>query len=496
MKSKRWVKMTALFLVLSVLLAGCASGAGTSADKTATTAGVSTSASTTTTTIEAATTTTEPTTTATTTTVTTDEYGNVITTNDPFATITTTTTGVVEPTIPVVQGDSGAAGRVVELTESVTPRVVSGKDATESRFKTAYAEFAIDLLQGAMKASGGANTVISPLSVYSSLSMVANGASGTTKTEMEQAMGGISVADLNKYLYDFVAGMPVNEWMTFEVANSIWIDKKQNVSVPKSFLQTAADYYEAQVFKDTFDKNTAGNINNWISERTDGLVNKLLDSDDTAGAAMILLNTVLFEATWSSRFSTSDVADGVFVSASGQQRTVPMMSKREKMKYIVMNNAVGFAKEYAGSKFSFVALMPNVGTSVEQFAQQLTAEKLQTAFNSAATTLKVTMPKFSIEQTLDLEELLTGMGVKTAFTAHANFSGLDSTGGMYLDKAMTGARIEVNENGTKAAAATHYSEIKSAQVVPVTLDRPFIYMITDNSTGLPLFIGSVTDIGK
>lgn len=452
MKMNVFLKLIALAAVCS-LLVGCAAGIG---------------GSTTTTDKSTTTTVTHVTTTAPTTTVTTK-------------TVTTTT----------VQPKQNA----VDLMAKVSAKKIADK-AVDDTFFNAYTQFALDFFKAAKNESGGDNILVSPLSVQLAMAMLANGASGNTQKEIEEALGGLSVGELNQYLYNYIIGLPIGEAYKLQLANVIWFNKNSNVNVKQSFLQTNANYYDASMYESVFNKQTVNEVNAWVKDRTNGMIDSVVEDLDEADV-MLLINTLLFEADWQNTYGNGHLSSGVFTTQSGKERQVTMMQQVEEMKYITTADATGFAKPYKDGYYSFVALLPDKTVGIDQYIASLTVEKVQTALNSGITRMRASIPKFTYEYDADMNDILSDMDINAAFDLQkADFSGISESGGLYLDEVVHKTKIELSEEGTKAGAVTTARVTKSASTISVTLGRPFVYMIVDNTTDLPIFMGAVTDISE
>ena len=178
-----------------------------------------------------------------------------------------------------------------------------------------------------------------------------------------------------------------------------------------------------------------------------------------------------------------------------------MMTSEERL-YLCDENSTGFIKNYSGGKYSFAALLPNEGIDIYEYIQGLTGERLQNTFDGAqASAVKATMPKFSYEYESSLNDALKKLGMNSAFDeSKADFSkmGKSSNGNIFISEVKHKTFICVDERGTKAGAVTSVAMDNGAadpmSMHSVKLDRPFVYMIIDNDTNLPLFIGAVTDI--
>ena len=392
--------------------------------------------------------------------------------------------------------------QAADLMEGISAKSVSGK-ATDDRFISSQAELAVKLFKSCVDESDNRNLLISPLSIQLALAMTANGANGQTKKEMGKLLGGdIPLEELNEYLYAYVKSLPSEEKYKLEIANSIWIrDDEERLTVEKDFLQTNADYYGAQAYKEPFDQQTVKNINDWVNEHTDGMIKKIID-EIAPDEVLHLINAIAFDAEWETPYEKFCVNDGTFTSVSGEERNVKMMHSTEH-KYIETDNAKGVIKNYKDGKYAFAALLPDEGVDLYDYINSLSAEKLMAAMEGAEIEPVITaIPKFSYEYGLFIEDILAELGMPTAFSDEADFSGIVGTSDeIQISKVLHKTFISVDEHGTKAAAITDVATKDSAAMMPedqkeVILDRPFVYMIIDNATNLPIFIGTVTDIEK
>ncbi len=239
-------------------------------------------------------------------------------------------------------------------------------------------------------------------------------------------------------------------------------------------------------------------VNDWVNEHTDGMIPKLLDKVDP-NIFMYLVNAIVFDAGWKEAYEESDVKDGIFTNEDGTETTVSMMRSGEEILYKDAD-AIGFAKPYAGDRYRFVALLPNEGVSLDDYIASLTAEKLKALLaNGQHADVIATMPKFKQECTYSLNETLKTMGMQDAFIpGSADFHHIANRDDLFIGSVVQKTFIEVSETGTKAAAATGVG--MAADCVPtythIDLNRPFLYMIVDNQTNLPLFIGTVAELSE
>ena len=397
---------------------------------------------------------------------------------------------------------TGCATKVqaADLMEGVKANTVPGK-AADDAFAQSQMRLAVDLFQSSVLESKDENVLISPLSIQLALAMTANGADGDTKAEMEALLGGeISLEDLNEYLYSYVNNLPSAEKYKLQIANSIWFrDDEGRLQVEKDFLQKNANYYGAQAYKAAFDDQTLKDINNWVKDHTDGMIDSILDQIDE-DAVMYLINALVFDAEWQHVYDKSDVYKGKFTNIGGTEKQVDMMHSEETV-YLQDENAIGFMKPYSGSKYNFAVLLPNEGVDIYEYIAGLTGEELmETLSTPQFGMVMATLPKFSYEYELTMNDVLKELGMPSAFSGDtADFSKMahSSRGNIYIGDVLHKTFISVDELGTKAGAVTKVQmndESAPMSEWVVTLNRPFVYMIIDNETNLPVFIGTVMDV--
>ena len=257
--------------------------------------------------------------------------------------------------------------------------------------------------------------------------------------------------------------------------------------------------YGAQAYKAAFDDQTLKDINNWVKDHTDGMIDSILNQIDE-DAVMYLINALVFDAEWQHVYDKSDVYKGKFTNIGGIEKQVDMMHSEETV-YLQDENAIGFMKPYSGSKYNFAVLLPNEGIDIYEYIAGLTGESLmETLSTPQLGMVMATLPKFSYEYELTMNDVLKELGMPSAFSGStADFSKMaqSSRGNIYIGDVLHKTFISVDELGTKAGAITKVQmndESAPMSEWVVTLNRPFIYMIIDNETNLPVFIGTVMDV--
>lgn len=408
--------------------------------------------------------------------------------------------------LPLLLSAAGCAGgrqpaetvyapQSADLMENITAHAADGT-APDAEFRRAQMQFTMQLCSQVMTARKGENTMLSPYSVMQALGMTANGAAGETQTQMLSVLAGqMSAEQLNNYLCAWRKAQGDSENSHLETANAIWMRDTPALNVHEPFLQTNADYYDAAAHKAAFDQDTVREINSWVSDRTEKMIPKLLDS--ISGDAMLyLVNAAAFEAKWISPYSRETVQKDWFFPQDGGKQSVQMMHSTEYV-YLQGGGAVGFEKPYEGN-YLFAAILPPEGTSPAEWLVQQSADSVLAMLDSAESAdVYAAMPKFSYDTDSELSGVLKAMGMELAFSDDADFTAMaDIDARLAISRVIHKTHIEVDTDGTKAAAATAVEMRCQGAMEPqdyytVDLNRPFLYMILDTETNLPVFIGSV-----
>lgn len=239
-------------------------------------------------------------------------------------------------------------------------------------------------------------------------------------------------------------------------------------------------------------------INLWVEAQTNEKIRDLIPEGVLNELTrLVITNAVYFKAAWLSPFDPANTKNGSFTLLDGTQVEVPMMHQSSSMRAYVSQDVQAVELPYEGGTYSMVALMPTAG-SLDTFEQSLTAESLQDILNQLErASVTLSMPKFKFDAAFALNDALEGMGMTDAFDPmKANFSGMDGTTSLYISSALHKAFVDVNEEGTEAAAATAVAiGLTSApgQSYTIMLDHPFLFLIRDNATGTLLFVGRMAD---
>jgi serine protease inhibitor len=385
------------------------------------------------------------------------------------------------------------------LMDNIKPQKVENVELKD-QFLQSTADFSIELFKKSY--TKGKNSLVSPTSVYLALGMTANGADGSTLKEFEGLLGknGINIKDLNVYYNNLSRKLTNIESGKINLANSIWYRQDESLTVKRDFLQTNADYYNASAYKADFNsEDTVKDINNWVKNNTGNLIDKIIDKIDSE-TIMYLINAVYFEDQWEKPYLKENIRKNSFELADGTSKSVDFMYSQEES-YLKNDRAQGFIKPYKNGKYSFVALLPDKGISIDSFVSSLSGESFRNLLkNSSEEKVDAALPKFKADYKIELVEPLKQMGLKHCFdSGKANFTkmGSSSFGNIYVGDVLHKTFITVDEQGTKAGAVTKV-EMKAESAVMthrVILNRPFVYAIVDNGTKLPLFLGTMVNPG-
>ena len=362
----------------------------------------------------------------------------------------------------------------------------------------AVSDFGLRLVQNAMEP--GENTLISPLSVLSALAMTMNGAEGETLTQMETVFG-MTAEELNPFFAGYLEHAAEQESVKLSLANAIWFKNDPKLVVEDAFLQTNANYYQADIYKSAFDEGTRKDINTWVEQRTDGMIPEVLD-EIPEEAIMYLVNALTFEGEWREPYYEYQVHEGSFTTEDGIEQNVELMYSDEGY-YLSDENATGFLKYYKGGEYAFVALLPNEGISVEDYVNSLSGQQLQEMLSEPENVcVYAAIPKFEAACDYEMSEVLVQMGMNDAFDWRvADFSRMgryeEEGKNICLNRVIHKTFISVAEQGTKAGAATVVeatAEGAALEMQEVILDRPFVYMLIDCDSNTPLFIGTLMTV--
>ena len=357
--------------------------------------------------------------------------------------------------------------------------------------------FALEIFPALNALQEDENILISPFSISTALSMTYNGARGETQNAMAEVLGfsDMSVDDVNqayKNLTDHLLG--ADNKVTLDIANSIWAD--EDFGVDSAFTAVNREYYNAESNTLDFgDPASVATINRWVSDKTHEKIESIIE-DIPPAAVMYLINALYFKAVWTWEFDPDQTVDWTFYRYDGGTETVRMMNQIAEFYYYRNEDLQIVDLPYGDEKFSMTLILPASGTDINDFIADITRSQWESWMNSLSgekTLVDVRLPRFTFEYEETLNDVLIALGMGPAFAYNANFTGINSRGGLYISKVLHKTFIEVNEEGTEAAAVTAVEmEYTSVPDYPMFIaNRPFLFVIREKESGSIFFMGKM-----
>ncbi|HEX2079463.1 MAG TPA: serpin family protein [Longimicrobium sp.] len=365
-----------------------------------------------------------------------------------------------------------------------------------------YAAFGLDLFRRLANARPDANVVVSPLSAGLAVSMLANGAQGETLAGIERALAtGMDLEALNGTNAALAQALRTAD-VELAIGNSLWA--RQGVPFLPAFLERNRRFYDAEVESlDLSSPAAAERINRWVSDRTNGRITRMVEPPISPEVVLYLMNAVYFKGRWAAEFEAAQTRPMPFRAAGGRTVQRPMMSRTGDYGYLRGDGFQAVRLPYRGGRFAMYVLLPDASSSVAALRERLTPQAWAEWMGGfGEREVRVVMPRYRINVESRLNAPLQAMGMADAFSqVHANFGAMLPTRSVpgqnvYVSEAKQKVFIEVNEEGTEAAAVTGIEvRATSAGPEPVSfiVDRPFLLAIRDDTTGALLFIGQVND---
>jgi serpin B len=347
--------------------------------------------------------------------------------------------------------------------------------------------------------SASANIFVSPLSVSMALGMTYNGAAGETQEAMAQTLEfqELSLDDVNQGYRDLIDLLfdldPQIEW---QLANSIWY--REGFFVEPSFIDVNRIFFDAQVEALDFGGPSAADVmNQWVSDGTNGRIEEIVDNPIDPNTIMFLINAISFKGDWRHQFDKDLTRDAPFTLLDGTQITTPRMAHRHEVEVRMGWDALASVVEmpYGGDAFTMVVVLPHPGVSLQSVVDGLDSEQWAWWMtNLSEVEVVVEMPKFSFEYEIGLKDVLTSLGMGIAFDdSSADFTKINPAGDLHISTVKHKTFVQVDEEGTEAAAATSVEVGVTSAPLPFVIDRPFLFAIRERITGTILFMGKMVD---
>lgn len=343
------------------------------------------------------------------------------------------------------------------------------------------------------------NILISPLSISTALAMTYQGAGTTTKEAMAGVLGytGIEDAQLKesyRNLIPYLNGL--DDKVELNISNSLWV--REGEEIKQDFLTANKDSFKASVTPLDFSKaNAPDQINQWVSEATNKKIDKIISSPLPSDTIMYLINAIYFKGDWAEQFDSKNTAKAQFRAGNGSTNEVMMMSRTGKVEYGKGDDFQAVRLPYGSGKAAMYCILPEKDQTINDFIATLDTGRWKGIKESIRERNEVNLqlPRFKLEYGIkNLNDSLTALGMGEAFTDKADFSGIGDN--VCISRVLHKAVIEVNEEGSEAAAATAVEMKRTSAGEPLAFiaDRPFLFVIADDQTGTILFMGKVYEV--
>jgi len=394
---------------------------------------------------------------------------------------------IVDPVVTPEEGDTALSNENNELKFIELTR-------TEQQLVNSNNDFAFNLFR---QVSSDKSEIVSPISITYALGMLNNGATGQTQAQINNVLGfGEAGADgINDFCRKMLTEAPNLDKLTkVLIANTIYMNK--GYKLKSDFVSKAHQFYEADPeTRDFADGQTRDVINKWGNDHTEGMIPEVLKKDEFyPDAVSYLLNAIYFKGAWSEKFDKADTKDETFKGYS-QEKQVPMMHQEHEFGYTETDDCQALRLPYGNNAYSMTILLPKEGKTINDVLQTLTTETWWNKYyrmRSAIVDLK--LPRFESTSNIDLKEIMATLGMPNAFNStlaeFPNFCNVPTFIGLMKQV----AKIKLSEEGTEAAAVTVIGMYEAAapqepQHVNFHATRPFLYVISEQSTGAIFFIG-------
>src|ERR1041385_1167418 len=366
--------------------------------------------------------------------------------------------------------------------------IAQGKDAS-----AAMNDMGLKMVAALSARRPGQNVFISPLSIFMALAMTENGAGGATRQALSVPPG-VSEDQLRGSSSALMKVLQAERGAELSIANGLWSDSSMPMS--SDFVKRCKTSYQADVTPLDFQNPAAANvIEKWVKEKTHGKITGLISPDALLNTHALLTNAVYFHGKWAHQFPKNETAPQSFHLATGGQKKVRMMHQGSLAgAYRQGDGFEAAALDYRESHIRLYAILPSPGSSPEQALAKISMQKLKASAEHIELDLR--MPRFTLDYKEELTDVLSGMGMGAAFQSGADFTPMGSPG-FFIGGVVHKTRLEVDEEGTTAAAATGVRLAASAvpRVKTLVFNRPFALLLCDTQTNAVLFAGVVYEPG-
>ncbi|MBO4460089.1 MAG: serpin family protein [Clostridiales bacterium] len=425
------------------------------------------------------------------------------------ATEPSTTVSSVTDNEPVAMGDSEAPTDAAQVSSDlmVDFNLEGLSEDKKERLREGYLDFSFDYLKKSIETeSGGRNIMVSPASIMLALDMTAAGAKGETLAQMTGLFGDAEDPSSQlAYAAYLLERLNSAEGVKLHAADSVWINRDIiPAGLSDDYYSFIRKKFEAEAESLVFDEAAKDKINGWVNDNTNKMIPRIVDRLDPT-MAMMLINAICFEGKWADQYDDSQVAEADFTASDGSISKVQMMNGISST-YLENDIAEGFIKEYQGGQYAFVVMLPkdktqSAGQMLSLFDGKTFDEYLKNA--SGDYSVRTKMPEFSYDWDKSILKDLKALGMEKPCSPSADFSRITDLAygeSLYIGDVIHKTHIEVDRNGTKAAAVTAVMLRKNAvffdpgKEKEVFCDRPFAYAIVDLTDNTPVFLGTVDKV--
>ena len=387
------------------------------------------------------------------------------------------------------------ASRAMSVDISDTATMRSLASATELFSRSLFKELAKEKTEGD-------NILVSPYSASLVLSMAASGAGGDTRTEMMTGLRHPDMETARSGWSQVIPALRSNENFTLESANAAFT--MENFDILASYRESLHNIFHSDISPVNFGEpqEAAQTINSWVSDMTNKKIDKLIEKDMVNGnTRLVLVNALYFKGDWEEQFDKKKTAKDKFFLPSGEGVMADMMVQEAEIPYAVLDNIDSAIVElpYKGDRIVMQIVLPNEKSGLRGLEEKIESVDIADLFrqHQRDTKVKIKMPKFKLSSSADLSDPLKALGMSNMFDATvADFSGIDGTRTLFVDFVKQEVAIEVNEEGSEAAAATGMGMMMRSMPLPpeqFTVDHPFLFYIRDKLTGMLLFKGRIAN---
>jgi len=362
--------------------------------------------------------------------------------------------------------------------------------ASTSRVSAQSNSFGVKLFDATIKDQGDENVIISPLSASVVLSMIDNAAAGSTRAQMTEALGfADDIEALNAYNKSILSYLPnADKTVELYLPNSFWYT---NDNVKKEFKSLLADVFSAE-FKATTPFSMSADVNNWVKDKTQGKISKILEDNERGEYAFV--NTLFFKGIWTTPFDAGATVKEDFHNYDGTVSQVDMMYDSRTVAYVGGENYISASLKFGNSAFSFDVFLPDEGFTTEDVAENLVKEGIpEFEYNH---NLLLILPKFTLYTTTDLIPIVKSMGITEIFD-NPDFTNMMPPSDHVVAILRQGNAFEIDEDGVKVVSTTVGSMDPTEPGSPkdvIYVNRPFIFMVREQSTGAILLAGRINSL--